>query len=142
MALEITSDLADALEAGAKAGADDSFVSEVGTNTVLEVRTGSPAGVDQSAGGDLLVSVTIASWTAGAPAAGQVTGSNPGAVTIAASGKAGHFRLKTSEGDVVLEGTAGESDADLILSDDDLVQGGTFDLGAPVLTIPVTAATS
>lgn len=142
MSLEISSALASAFDTAATAACDDAFVSTVGTNAVLEIRTGSPAGVSNSAGGDLLASVTIASWTAGSPGAGQVTGSNPGAVTATDSGTAAHFRLKTSGGTAVMEGTVGESAADLVIDETDFVQGGSVDLGAPVFTVPVSAATS
>lgn len=142
MSLEISSALASAIDTAATAACDDAFVSTVGTNAVLEIRTGSAPGVSESAGGTLLASITIASWTAASPSAGQVTGSNPGAVTATNTGTAGHFRLKTSGGTAVMEGTVGESAADLVINETDFVSGGSVDLGAPVFTVPVTAATS
>lgn len=142
MAIVITSAVATALDNAATAAVDDAFVTAAGTNAVLQIRSGAAAGPGSSAGGDLLASVTIASWNVATPAAGQVTGSDPSGVTVSTSGTAAHFRLQTSGGTAILEGSVGTSDADLILSDVDLVAGGTLDLGAPVFTIPVTAATS
>jgi len=141
MAIEISSAVAAALDTAATAAVDDAFVTALGTNAVVEIRTGAAPGVGESAGGTLLASVTIASWTAASPSAGQVTGSDPGSVTISESGTAEHFRVKTSGGTVVLEGSIGEGSGDLSLGETDLVQGGTLDLGAPVFAIPVTAAT-
>jgi len=142
MATQITSAVAAALDTAATAAVDDAFAAALGTNAVVEIRTGAAPGPGNTATGTLLASVTIASWTAGSPGAGQVTGANPGAVTIAASGTAAHFRVKTSGGTAVMEGTVGTSGADLNLDSVTLVSGGLLDLGAPVLTVPVTAATS
>jgi len=142
MATQITTAVAASLDTAATAAVDDAFATALGTNAVVEIRSGSAPGPGNAATGTLLASVTIASWTAASPGAGQVTGSNPGAVTISATGTAGHFRVKTSGGTAVMEGTVGTSGADLILDSVSLVAGGSLDLGAPVLTIPVTAATS
>lgn len=142
MATQITAAVATALDTALTAAADDAFATALGTNAVVEIRTGAAPGPGNAATGTLLASVTIASWTAASPAAGQVTGSNPAAVTIAASGTAGHFRVKTSGGTTVLEGSVGTSAADMILDSVALVAGGTLDLGAPVFTIPVTVATA
>jgi hypothetical protein len=142
MAIVITSAVATALDNAATAAADDAFVTAAGTNAVLQIRSGSAAGPGSTAGGSLLASVTIASWTAASPAAGQVTGANPSSVTASGTGTATHFRLQTSGGVAILEGSIGESDADLILDDTSIITGGSVDLGAPVFTIPVTAPTS
>lgn len=143
MALTISSAAAAAMDTAATAAVDDSLVTSLGTNAVLEIRTGTkPATPETAASGTLLASITIASWTAASPGAGQVTGSNPSAVTASASGTAAHFRLKTSGGTAVIDGTVGTSGADLNLDTTTFVSGGSVDLGAPVLTIPVTAAVS
>lgn len=142
MAIVITSAVATSLDDAATAAVDDAFVTAAGTNAVLQIRTGPAPGPGVAATGTLLASVTIASWTAATPAAGQITGSNPGAVTASASGTAAHFRLQTSGGVAVLEGTVGTAAADLILDNVSIVSGGSLDLGAPVITIPVTAPTS
>lgn len=142
MAIVITTAVATALDDAATAAVDDSLVSSLGSNSVLQIRTGSAPGPGNAATGTLLASVTIASWTAASPAAGQVTGSNPAAVTASATGTAAHFRLQTSGGTAILEGSVGTSGADLILDNVSIISGGSVDLGAPVITIPVTAPTS
>lgn len=141
MALTISAATASAFDTAATAAVDDALVTALGTNAVIEIRTGSkPATPETAASGTLLASITIASWTAATPGAGQVTGSNPAAVAISASGTAAHFRAKTSGGTAVLDGTVGTSSADMILDSVTLVSGGSLDLGSPVLTVPVTAA--
>lgn len=143
MATKITVALASAIDAAATNAATTAFASTAGAGTTLEVRTGSaPATPETTATGTLLATVTIGSWTGTSDGSGNVTAGNPAAVTIAATGAAGHFRLKTSGGTALMDGSVGEtgSGADLILDDADLVSGGSLDLGAPTLTIPVTAA--
>lgn len=142
MAIVITTAVATALDTAATAAVDDAFVTAAGTNAVLQIRTGTAAGPGSAAGGTLLASVTIASWTAASPTAGQVTGSDPAAVTAVATGTAAHFRLQTSGGTAVLEGSIGEGSGDLSLSETDIISGGSVNIGAPVFTIPVTAPTS
>lgn len=142
MATTVTSAVAAAIDTASTAAADDALVTELGTNAVVEIRTGSAPGAGNAATGTLLASVTISSWTAGSPAAGQITGANPGSVTIDATGTAAHFRIKTSGGTAKMEGTVGTSGADLNVDSVSFVAGGSLDLGAPVFTVPVTAATS
>lgn len=142
MAIVITSAVATALDTAATAAVDDALVSSLGSNSVLQIRTGAAAGPSNSAGGTLLASVTIASWTAASPSAGQLTGSDPSGATAGNTGTAAHFRLQTSSGTAILEGSVGTSGSDLNLSTTSIISGGTVDLGAPVITIPVTAPTS
>jgi len=142
MAIVITTAVATALDDAATAAVDDALVTSLGANSVLQIRTGAAPGPGNAATGALLASVTIASWTAATPAAGQITGSNPAAVTAAATGTAGYFRIQTSGGTAIMEGSVGEGSGDLSLNDTDIISGGSVDLGAPVITIPVTAPTS
>lgn len=142
MATKITAALAAAIDTAATNAATTAFASTAGAGTTLEVRTGAaPATPETAATGTLLATVTIGSWTGTSDGSGNITAPNPAAVTIAATGTAGHFRLKTSGGTALLDGSIGgpSSGEDLILDDPDLVTGGSLDLGAPTLTIPVTA---
>lgn len=142
MALVITPAVASAVDAAATDAAATAYAAALGANAVLQIRTGAAPGPSNPAAGTLLASVTIASWTAGTGGSGTVTGSNPGPVTVAASGDAAHFRLQTAGGTAILEGTVGQGTGDLSLDATALVAGGSLDLDAPVLTVPVTAATS
>lgn len=142
MATKITAALAAAIDTAATNAATTAFASTAGAGTTLEIRTGAaPATPETAATGTLLATVTVGSWTGTSDGSGNVTAGNPAAVTIAATGTAAHFRLKTSGGTALLDGSVGESGsgADLILDDADLVASGSLDLGAPTLTIPVTA---
>ncbi len=141
MATKITAALAAAIDAAATNAATTAFASTAGAGTTLEIRTGAnPSTPETAATGTLLAIVTIGAWTGTSDGSGNITAANPSAVTIAATGTAGHFRLKTSGGTALMDGTVGTSGADINLDSVSLVAGGTLDLGAPTLTIPVTAA--
>lgn len=144
MALTITSAVATAVDAAATNAAASAYASAIGSGASIAIRSGSkPATPETTASGTLLATVTVpGSWTAASDGSGTITGGNPAAVTVAASGTAGWFRLATSGGTAILDGTVGESAADLVLDETALVAGGTVDLGAPVLTVPVTVPTS
>lgn len=146
MATSITAALAAAIDSAATNAATDAFATDdagPGAGSVLEIRTGSkPATPEATATGTLLATVTVGAWTGTTDGSGHITAGDPAAVTVAASGVAGYFRLKTSGGTAVLDGTVGLSSADLILDDIVLVAGGSLDLGVPTLTVPVTVATS
>lgn len=112
------------------------LATDIGSAATLEVRTGAkPATPETAASGTLLATVAISgSFTA---SGGTITAANPAAVAVAASGTAGHFRLKTSGGTAKIDGTVGTSGADLILDNVALIAGGSLDLGVPTFTVPV-----
>lgn len=141
MATKITAALASAIDTAATDASTTAFATTAGAGTTLEVRTGAnPATPETTATGTLLATVTMGSWTGSADGSGHVTASDPAGVTIAATGTAGHFRLKTSGGTALMDGTVSTTGADINLDSVSLVAGGTLNLGAPTLTIPVTAA--
>jgi len=143
MATKITAALAAAIDTAATDASTTAFATTAGAATTLEIRTGAnPATPETTATGTLLATVTIGSWTGTSNGSGNVTAGNPAGVTIAATGTAGHFRLKTSGGTALMDGDVATSGAALNLDSVSLVAGGTLDLGAPTLTIPVTAAVS
>lgn len=112
------------------------LASNIGASAVLEIRSGSkPATPETAATGTLLVSITISgSFTS---AGGVLTAADPAAVSPTASGTAGYFRLKTSGGTAVLDGTVGTSGADLNLGSTTITTGVPVDLGVPTITVPV-----
>lgn len=128
MALTISAAAAQAMAAA--------LATDIGSAATIELRTGAkPATPETAASGTLLATVAITgSFTA---SGGSITAANPAAVTVAASGTAGHFRLKTSGGTAKVDGTVGTSGADLNLDNVALVAGGTVDLGVPTITVPV-----
>lgn len=127
MALKISAALAQA--AGAAAATD------IGSAATIEIRTGSaPATPETAASGTLLATVTITGSFSSS--GGVLTSADPASVTIATTGTAGHFRLKTSGGTAKIDGTVGTSGADLNLSTVALSSGATLDLGVVTLTLP------
>src|SRR5690349_675011 len=128
MALTISAAAAQAMGAA--------LATDIGSAATIEIRTGSkPATPETAATGTLLATVTISgSFTS---SGGALTAADPASVTVAASGTAGYFRLKTSGGTAKIDGTVGTSGADLNLSTTALVSGGTVDLGVPTITVPV-----
>lgn len=112
------------------------LATDIGATATIEIRTGTkPATPETAASGTLLATVAISgSFTA---AGGAITAADPTSVTVATSGTAGHFRVKTSGGTAKIDGTVGTSGADMNLSTTALVAGGTVDLGVPTFTVPV-----
>lgn len=129
MALTITAVAAQAMATA--------LATDIGSASTIEIRSGSkPATPETAASGTLLATVAISgSFTA---SGGSLTAADPASVTVATSGTAGHFRLKTSGGTAKVDGTVGTSGADMNLSTVTLVAGGTVDLGVPTLTIPTS----
>ena len=123
----------DATSANAMAAA---LATQIGSGATIEIRTGTkPATPETAASGTLLATVAVSgSFTA---SGGSITAANPAAVTVAASGTAGHFRVKTSGGTAKIDGTVGTSGADMNLDTVALIAGGTVDLGVPTFTVPV-----
>lgn len=128
MALTISAAAAQAMGAA--------LATDIGSAATIEIRTGSkPATPETAASGTLLATVAISGSFSSS--GGALTAANPAAVTVAASGTAGHFRLKTSGGTAKIDGTVGTSGADLNLDNVALVAGGSLDLGVPTITVPV-----
>lgn len=67
-----------------------------------------------------------------------LTAADPAAVSPVASGTAGYFRLATSGGTAILDGTVGTSGADMILGSTAIQTGVQIDLGVPTITVPVS----
>lgn len=113
------------------------LATNIGSAATIEIRTGSkPATPETAASGTLLATVAISgSFTSATN--GTLTAADPASVTVAATGTAGYFRVKTSGGTAVLDGTVGTSGADMNLSSVSLIAGGSVDLGIPTLNVPV-----
>lgn len=128
MALTISAAAAQAMGAA--------LATDIGSAATIEIRSGSkPATPETAVTGTLLATVAISgSFTS---SGGALTAADPASVTVAASGTAGYFRVKTSGGTAKIDGTVGTSGADMNLSTVSLVAGGTVDLGVPTFTVPV-----
>ena len=115
------------------------LATSLGAGSIIEIRSGAkPATPETAASGTLLASITISgSWTS---TLGVLTAADPGAVSPAASGTAGHVRVKQSGGTAVLDGTvtATGGGGDLQLGSTTITTGVPVDLGVPTITIPAS----
>ena len=73
--------------------------------SIVEIRTGAPAGAENAAGGSLLVSITTPASPWAAASAGSKAKANTWAAAGSGAGVAGHFRLKNAAGTKLEEGT-------------------------------------
>lgn len=89
----------------ANAALDAIYDTHFPAGSVLELRTGAPAGADNPAGGALLVSIVLPAgpWAAAAASAKAIAGAWTG--NGVAVGNVGHFRLKNAAGTRIEEGT-------------------------------------
>jgi len=114
------------------------LATNVGAAATIEIRSGAkPATPETAASGTLLATVAISgSFTS---TGGVLTAADPASVAPAASGTAGHFRLKQSGGTAVLDGTvtATGGGGDMQLGSATITTGVNVDLGVPTITVPV-----
>jgi hypothetical protein len=110
----------------------------IGSGATIQIRSGSkPATPETAAGGTLLATVNISGSFSSS--SGVLTAADPTSVTIAATGTAAWFRLATSGGTAILDGTvtATGGGGDMQLATVALSSGATLDLGVPSITVPV-----
>ena len=106
----------------------------------VQIRVGQqPATAGAAATGALLGTLTLADPAFGAAVNGVAT-ANPvtGDNSADASGKAGWFRVLDSLGATVMDGAISEAGegGDMIVSDADIIAGGTIDITAWTVTQP------
>lgn len=115
-----------------------SLATAIGSAAVIEIRSGSkPATPETAASGTLLVSITVSgSFSA---SSGSITCADPASTAPTASGTAGYFRLKTSGGTAIIDGTvtATGGGGDMQLGSTTITTGVNVDLGVPTFTVPV-----
>lgn len=130
MALTVTAAVAQSLASA--------LATSVGASATIKIYSGSkPATPETAATGTLLVTVPISgSFTA---SSGSITSADPAAASPAASGTAGYFRLATSGGTAILDGTvtATGGGGDMTLGSVTITTGVPVDLGVPTFTVPV-----
>lgn len=119
--------IVDDIDAGAGAG-------------TIAIRTGAqPTNVGDADTGTLLGTLTFSDPAFGAAAAGVATASAITSDTNAdASGTAGHFRIKDSDGNIVADGTCGQGSGDLSFDNAVIVAGGTIAISSFTVTIPIS----
>jgi hypothetical protein len=120
--------IVDLIDAGAGAG-------------TLTIRTGAPpTNVSDADSGTLLATLTFSDPAFGASASGTATASAITSDTNAdASGDAGHFRVKDSNGNTIFQGTAGEAadTPDLTFDEKSIVAGGTVACSSFTVSVPI-----
>lgn len=130
MALTVTAAVAQSLAS--------SLATAVGSAATIKIYSGAkPATPETAATGTLLVTVPISgAFTA---SGGSITSADPAAASPAASGTAGYFRLATSGGTAILDGTvtATGGGGDMTLGSVTITTGVPVDLGVPTFTVPV-----
>ena len=97
MTIDVSNTLANALL--------DRFDTEFPAGSFLDLRTGLPAGAENTAGGTLLVTVTLPSTPWAAASAGSKAKNNTWSGTGLAIGSIGHYRLRNAAGTRIIEGT-------------------------------------
>ncbi|MFO1093360.1 MAG: hypothetical protein U0992_08605 [Planctomycetaceae bacterium] len=119
MALDCNNALANALL--------DRFDTELPAGAILEIRTGSAAGAENSAGGTLLASITLPSTPWAAASSGAKAKNGTWSATAGATGTAAHYRLKNSGDTRRIEGTvtATGGGGDLMLDNTSIASGQT-----------------
>lgn len=130
MALKISAAAAQAMGAA--------LATDIGSAATIEIRSGAaPATPETADSGTLLATVAISGSFSST--GGVLTSADPASVTIAATGTAGHFRVKTSGGTAKIDGTvtATGGGGDMTLATVALSSGATLDLGVPSITVPV-----
>lgn len=131
MALKITSAAAQSM--------GSALATAIGSSATIEIRSGTaPATPETAASGTLLVTVAISgsfSSSGGVLTATATANANP-----AASGTAGYFRLKTSGGTAILDGTvtATAGGGDLTLGSTTITTGVPVTLSSVTVTVPVS----
>ena len=102
------------------------LATDIGANAQIIIYTGSmPANVGIAATGTLLVQFAGNAGGFGTASAGVLTASAVANATAAGSGTAGYFRINTSAGTAVVQGTVGTSGADMIVTNTSINSGQT-----------------
>jgi hypothetical protein len=104
-----------------------------GANTgLLRCYTGSAPGIANSVTGTLLYELTVV--TLATASGGAMTFTATSDSSADASGTPGYYRLTTSAGTAVVEGTAGTSSGELTHGGNTISLGGTVSLSSGTLT--------
>lgn len=99
---------------------------DIGTSAQIIIYTGSmPANVGTAPTGTLLVQFAGNAGGFGSASSGVLTAAAVANANASATGTAGYFRINTSGGTAVVQGTCGTSGADMILTNTSITSGQT-----------------
>jgi hypothetical protein len=96
----------------------DRYDTHFPAGSVLEIRTGAPAGAESAAGGSLLASIVLPATPWAAASNGSKAKNGTWSVAASGTGTAGHYRLRNSgdtqreEGTVTATGGGGDAEID------------------------------
>lgn len=108
---------------------------DIGASAQIIIYSGSaPANVGTAPTGTLLVQFAGNAGGFGTASGGQLTASAVANATASATGTAGYFRVNTSGGTAVAQGTCGTSGADMILTNTSIASGQTCSFTSLVIT--------
>lgn len=100
------------------------LATNIGVNAQIIIYSGSaPANVGTAATGTLLVQYAGNATQFGTASAAVLTASAVAGVNASATGVAGYFRINTSAGVAVVQGTVGTSGTDMIVSNTSINSG-------------------
>ena len=104
----------------------------------LSFRTGAaPTNTTDADSGTLLATCTFSDPSFPAAASGSATANAIASDTsVDATGTAAHWRIKTSAGTVVAQGTCGTTTQDIVFNSVSWVAGGTVAINSVVVTMP------
>ena len=105
----------------------------------LAIRTGSPpTNVADADAGTLLATLTFSDPAFGSASSGVATASAIASDTnVDATGTAGHFRVKDSNGLTVFQGTVNTSGGDINFNTTSFVASGTAAVSSMTFTVPI-----
>lgn len=113
----------------------DAITTAVGNAGTLRIYSGSaPSDVATSATGTLLVQHTLGSPFAAGASSGSLSPTLPSNVNASATNTAGYWRVYTSGGTAVVQGTVGTSGADMNLNTLSIVSGGPVQVSSWTIT--------
>lgn len=113
------------------------LASSIGSGAQIQIRTGAkPATPDTAAAGTLLATIPVSgAFTA---TGAVLAAADPASVLPTTEGQAGHFRVLTSGGTPVIDGTvtATGGGGDMTMGSTTVTMGVSLDMGVPQFTMP------
>jgi hypothetical protein len=118
----------------------DRIDTSLGNAGKIKIYTGTqPANPDATATGSLLATFTLGSPGFGAASNGVITLSDtPLTVAAGATGTAGWFRMETSAGSPILDGSVGTSGAQINLNTTSITTGVNVSITSGTITMPTS----
>ena len=111
------------------------LATDIGTNAQIIIYTGTmPANVGTAPSGTLLAQFAGNATQFGTASGGVLTASAVANVNATGSGTAGYFRINTSGGTAVVQGTCGTSGADMILTNTSINSGQACTISSLTVT--------